>query len=428
MRLFFFLSALPLALFVGLAARRLYSPTAGWIAVLLTLTSVVIAGSARIRHDIGLAWMVALSLWLFAEAVHQRKSWLHAAAGLAMGLGMFAHYHAIGLGVVMTMALYLPRLFAYPVERRENFRAMLFYIVGGIGGALIVVLLQILPQWEAFLRERASRVPFRLDVFIQNFLDHADSIGEHSRFELGLTIIALLGLIFGSLRRRIVDLSLLIACLGGIAALALMARGFLHYIVHIMPLFLVATAGILSRLISQVVQLDLSTTGAAAARFSIVPALIVAVPFAAVMAGEVGREPISVIRRNLPLRLEIPAVATWINENVPMGSTISAPNWYYFWLSDQLRFITPYSVYKGLGNAHVDDRVFYEEWAAISPDVVLSDSGETFCCFAGLVFEPEWLAAQGYQEVVQFETEHGRRMMRVYVHSRIADAVSSQGE
>ncbi len=61
------------------------------VALMTTVTlfaSAVLAAAARIRHDVGLAVVVACSLWLYTEAVKRGARPLHVLAGLMIGLGL----------------------------------------------------------------------------------------------------------------------------------------------------------------------------------------------------------------------------------------------------------------------------------------------------------------------------------------------------
>ncbi len=176
-RLFFFLATMLVILIGTLAARNLYRN--GWITALVLFSSAVLMSGATIRHDIGLALAVAASMWLWSEAIKREQGWLHLLAGVMIGLGLFAHYHAILMGPAQLIGLYAPRVVA--AKRLE--RGALLYIGGGLIGVLVVVIFQIIPEWEAFISTREVRSPLSLVGYLDAFLGHLGNIAALSKFD-----------------------------------------------------------------------------------------------------------------------------------------------------------------------------------------------------------------------------------------------------
>ena len=100
------------AIFLMLAARRLFSPTAGWVAALVYSLAPGVSVSAGIMStDALLLPLLSLSLWMIAElraGLEGGKKWFAAAVlGAAIGLGFLAKYAAIyalvGLGLAIAI-------------------------------------------------------------------------------------------------------------------------------------------------------------------------------------------------------------------------------------------------------------------------------------------------------------------------------------
>jgi hypothetical protein len=174
-RLLFFILTMAVIALGMRAARNLFG--SAWMAALALFGSAVVMGGARLRHDIGLALAAAVSLWLYSEAVRRERAVVHLLAGVAIGLGWFAHYHAILIGAAMLIGLYAPRW----IESRRWIppRGFWWYALGGLIGAAIVFGVQILPDLDDFVR-RQPRSPQSLDSLLSAFVGHVNSIALHS--------------------------------------------------------------------------------------------------------------------------------------------------------------------------------------------------------------------------------------------------------
>jgi hypothetical protein len=184
-----------------LTAHNLYDNRAALFTGLALFASAALMAGARLRHDIGLALAIASSLYTYSEAIRRQSVRLHVLAGVLMGWGWFAHYHAILFGVAMTVGLYGPR---YLDRRRAGKywpeKEMWLYVLGGILGAVTVILIQILPQWEDFRgRVFHGSATLTLADLGERISSHFLSIAEHSQVEFLLIVTG----IIAALARRL---------------------------------------------------------------------------------------------------------------------------------------------------------------------------------------------------------------------------------
>lgn len=383
-RLFFFLMLFPLTLLTALAARNLYK--SGWIAALVMFSSAVVMGGARIRQDVGLAVAVAAALWLYTEAVKRQKNVLHFLAGVAIGLGWFAHYHAIGFGAVLFIALYIPLW----VERRRRGEPMpvlgaSLFIVGGLVAAGCVFLLQIVPDWEGFLVARQFRNPHTLSDLAIAFLKHWSNIVLHSQLELILILVALAAALW---RRRLVDVQMALLLILMHAALALQANeAYPQYVHALSAVYGILLAGLFAYGFTK---RRIAYAGVTAALFML-PNL-----------GFTLQVPVQHLLQREPLALPIPPVAAWIRENVAPTEKIVTEHWYYLWLTDY-EFISPLTP----DYTPLTQRLDSVEalWDQIAPDVVILDRNLSTCCVQQPIFNAEYLASRGYNVVAEIPGE-----------------------
>src|SRR5262249_50871481 len=114
--------------------------------------------SVHLRHDLELLSFFAPALAAYAYGL-KRRAWLwHGVAGLLIGLSLYGHYHAIGLGPMLTIGLYLPlyleaRKGDALISRKDFFA----FVLGGLLGASIVFFTNILPFWSSALEAREWR-------------------------------------------------------------------------------------------------------------------------------------------------------------------------------------------------------------------------------------------------------------------------------
>ncbi len=383
-RLFFFLMIFPLTAFTALAAHRLYR--SGWIAALFMFSSAVVMGGARIRQDIGLALAVAAALWLYSEAARRSRNSLHFGAGVALGLGWFAHYHAIGFGAALLVALYLPRWAAgWRRGKRLPETGAFLFAAGGLLAAGSVFLLQILPDWEGFLALRQFRNPPTLTDLVNVFFQHWSNIALYSQLELVLVLVALAAAVW---RRRIVDVQMALLLVLLHAALALQAgEPYSHYVLQISPIYGVLVAALFAYGGGRQ---RIAYAGAAAALF-LLPNL-----------GFTLQTPLQHAIRREPLELPAPPVVQWVRENVAPEQKIVTEHWYYLWLTDY-PFISPLSAQYVPAAQRLDSRE--AQWDQIAPDVVVLDRNLATCCVQQPIYDAAYLASRGYEVVAEIPGE-----------------------
>src|SRR5690606_21163251 len=93
---------------IGLAAYHLYGKRMAILTLLVSFSLNTLYWSVHLRHDLAFLIFIAAGLAAYAYALKTRKSLWHGIAGLWIGLSFFAHDHAVGIGPMMTIALYLP--------------------------------------------------------------------------------------------------------------------------------------------------------------------------------------------------------------------------------------------------------------------------------------------------------------------------------
>lgn len=385
-RLFFFLLIFPLIALTMLIARN-WSLSA-LVTALIMFSSVIVMSAARIRHDIGLALALAASLWLFSEAEKRHKLILHFFAGLMIGLGMFAHYHAVLFGVALTISLYAPDVFARWRKRRWLPPSSLWaYIAGGLLGALLVFLLQILPDWDSFLQGRQPRSPASLIQFAENFLEHWATFISYSRLEFILLIAALAAALW---RRGRIDIRLALLVITLHIALALQANEpYVYYIVPITPVYALVIAALFTHGWSQRARKPLTASWVWAAFFVLAN------------LGITLQTPLQHLRAGAPIQLPTPPAAVWIQQNVDPSQKVVAEHWYYL-------FLTDYQVISTISPNYAPDSIRLSPheavWDEIAPDVVVIDRNLSTCCVPPIL-SPEYLTSRGYEVVAEFPGE-----------------------
>lgn len=441
-RLFFFLAVMLVVALTGLTARNLYGN--GWIAVLLAFGSAVLMSAAVIRHDVGLALGVAASIWLWTEAVKRGKARLHALAGLMIGLGMFAHYHAVFMGAALLVGLYAPRLLA---ERRLD-RTALWFALGGLIGAALLVILQIIPDWQGFVSVRQVRSPLTLADYGIAFARHIGNIAALSRYEFLLLTAGLIAALWRFTRAHAVfDLSLILIVLVAHVGLALFAAAVPapQYLVPLSPVYALLIAGLFQRphaafavpieesSLKGADEEDSSRLQAASSiqtealslrrhkeRVARTPwTTVAAAIFMSVGVGYTLASPLAHVLRGNPIQLQPPPAVDWLRANVQPNETLVAEPYYFLFLTDT-RFISPETPQYARTDhrarlqaaalqtdisAFADDvgdlltieglRYRTAAWDEIAPDVVVIDRSLSTCCSPPITY-PAYLDSRGY--------------------------------
>lgn len=380
-RLFFFLLIFPLIGLTVLAARNW--SISGAVVALIMFSSAIVMSAARIRHDIGLALAVAASLWLYTEAVKRQRNRLHFLAGLMIGLGWFAHYHAIGFGVALTISLYAPEIVAR--WRRGEWLPspqVWFYVAGGLLGAVIVFLFQILPDWQGFVTARALRSPTTLGEYLNTFVAHWQTMADYSQFEFVLVIAALVVALW---RHRKLDVQLVLLVIMLHVTLALQAsQPYVYYVVPITPVYALLIGAMFAS--QPPSQLEPSRSAWITAALIVVANL-----------GLTLHTPILQIVNRKPIQLQTPPAITWIRTHVPTNDTIVAEHWYYLWLTDY-PFISEATPDYAPPEIRQEPRETV--WEQIAPDVVMIDPNLATCCVKP-IFDPDYLRSRGYEQIAQ---------------------------
>jgi hypothetical protein len=382
-RLFSFVVTLLVALVGGLAAGRLYGRAAGWVAALLLFASANVLIGARIRHDAGLALAVALALWLYAEGLKRDRRLWHGLAGLMIGLGWFAHYHATIFGVGLVVGLYVPRWLAGRGWRRALDGAA--FGVGGLIGGAFVFALQVLPH----LRDgdsvaRAARGAGDLIGVGWATLAHVGSIGQHSLLELAL-ILAAVGVALW--RRRFPDLLLaLVVCHMGLGWAQ--SAAWSHYPMPLTPLYFALIAGMIAPLDGRMTRGGMSM------------GLLIALP----MLGWTLQAPLVAVTQRLPVQPPAPPAAQWVLDNIEPNTVIAGEHYYYFWLTDY-RYVSPltpnFMPEPEMTRLPTREAV----WDEVDPELYLLDPNLSTCCIFQWMIDDGYFAARGYEIAAQFEGE-----------------------
>jgi hypothetical protein len=392
-RLFSYLVTLAVVAVGGLAGASLYDRATGWTAALILFASAVVMIGARIRHDAGLALAVALCLWLYGLALRRQRLWLHALAGAMIGLGWFSHYHAIGFGPALALALYLPR-YAAQVRAGKTARRWLpeagfwAFAAGGLAGAGAVFLLQVLPDLQAFLLTRESRAPAGPGGLWASFWAHIESIGFHSRYELILIALALGAALW---RRTQTDAALALGLLFSHIALAVMASvAWDHYPMALTPIYALLIARMITRGVRR------GNAPAVLTRRTVALGLCVALP----ALGGTLQIPAARLAEGAPMIPPPPPAAQWVLDHVPRDARIESEHFYYLWLHDY-RVISPISPNFLPPQRRAALNTLEAQWADINPDVFLLDPNLNTCCIVGPLVEADWMEDNGYVRVAE---------------------------
>jgi 4-amino-4-deoxy-L-arabinose transferase-like glycosyltransferase len=383
-RLYSFAFTLAVAAVGGLAAGRLYGRSAGWIAALLLFASANVLIGARIRHDAGLALAIALALWLYAIGIGRERRLWHLLAGLAVGLGWFAHYHAIIFGVGLLIGLYLPRWIARRTWRRALDGAA--FGVGGLIGAAAVAWLQIAPHLAAGdSLARAGRGAGNLVGVLSASVAHLGSIAQHSQLELAI-IVAAIGLALW--RRGLTDLSLasaLIVCHIGLGWAQ--RETWSHYPMPLTPLYMALVAGMIAPL-----------DGRAVTRGALIVGALIALP----MLGWTLQTPLTRAFERAPLHLPTPPAAQWVLDNIEPGAVIAGEHYYYFWLTDY-RYVSPLTpnFMPDLEKTRLPS--VQQVWDEIAPEIYIIDPNLSTCCVLQWMIDTDYFEARGYTIAARFD-------------------------
>jgi len=309
------------------AAYNLYDKQTMILTGIMLFTTTVLIYNARIRPDAGLTLALACSLWLFSEGARSGKNLWHGLAGLAVGFGLFAHYNAVFVGPLMTVALYAPRYFErFREGKRLPEMATLWFIVGGMFAAFIVLSIQFFPNVEAFFRFRGARTTLGFADFVYGLLKHSTNMWHFSHYELGLFGLALFAAFW---RRKNADLVLGLFVVLYFVGLAYFITSVAAWTYYIAPL-LAFSCLLIAAMVSQFIKAIQSNESSALSLAVVVLLLLMAPNFAFSM-----RTATDVVLSGQPARMPPPPAAQWILDHVEDQETIVLGDHFFFlWLYD----------------------------------------------------------------------------------------------
>ena len=395
-RLFNLIVSLPLIVMSGLAARNLFGRAAGWLAAIFLFVSAVVVIGMRLRHDMGLGLAIAACLWAYSEALKRGSKPLHFLAGVLMGLGLFAHYHATGFGIALAIGLYLPRTIER--VRRGNWRpeiGLILFGLGGLAGMGIVVVFQIIPDWQGFLATRELRNPPNLLQYLESTLGHINSIAAHSQLEL---ILIGAGLVAAKWRRRMNDLSIALSLILAHLILGIMATDtWDHYPMPLTPLYALLVATLftdgfkrVSNAVAEVKNAILNQRTAFAF-----------LAFALVSLGLTVHTPIDYVLSRGPIQPPPPPAAQYVIDHYDPATTLVSAEHYYFLFMWKYRFASVLTVNMMPHDKFAQFGTSEAVWDSIAPNVVILDRNLTTCCVLPIM-TTDYLDSRGYKVVAQF--------------------------
>lgn len=366
-RLFSLFLTLHMVLLTMLAAKNLFNRSTAVLTGFVLISSSVVVVGLRLRHDIGLGLAVAASLWIYSLARHHQSRWYYAVAGLVIGFGLFAHYHAIGIGPALAIGLFLPEYLAGLKEHRRLVpsTSAVAYGLGALIGGLIVVAIQVLPDIEQFTTYLAPRAPQTLNELLETLIYHFRQVLLHSQLEFILLMVALAA---AFIRRVQIEIALGLSALLGYLALSMMASKnfgpFDYYSVPLMP--------VLGMLVARLF--------VGSSRFSAIDgvrnAVLIGVCFLIPQLGYSLSTPLSHLGNSEPV--DARPAAQWVLDNIEPDQTVLAEHLYYLWLYDY-RFLSPLTpsylpVERRITlTEEMDDTALHAVWDGFSPDIVIVD-------------------------------------------------------
>lgn len=407
-RLFSLLMAALLTLLTVLAARRLFDRPTAWAALLALIASSVLPVGLRLRHDIGLGVAIAASLCLWSRA-REASGWtLHGLAGLVVGLGMAAHYHAAGLGVALIIGLYLPDYAAHlRAGQWKPPAGLIAYGIGGLIGGLAIVLIQIVPSLGQYQPIVAPRTPTSIGGFLESLIYHIAQVPGHSPLEFVLLVAAVIAALW---RRTLVDAALALSLVLSYIALGVMADKvhgpFDYYSVPLVPLF--------ALLIGRIWQGRASIASRPPARTALIGLFCLLMP----QFGYSLHGPAEYLLGGGPLRTPPPPAAQWVLDNVESDQTVVAEHLYFLWLYD-------YAYLSPLMPTYLppERRIGWETltqieqinrtWHLLEPDVVIHDPTLATSGMLDAMVESGYLEEAGF-EVVFSQPAGERGAITVY--------------
>lgn len=326
-RLFSFVLVLFVIVLSAFVTRNHYGKKAALFAAVYLLGSAVMMSASRIRHDVGLAVAVALSLVLHSEGEKRESKLLHFLSGCAIGLGMLAHFHAAFLGFAMLLSLYGPDYVANLRKRRLPKSGPWLYGFGGLIGVLIVLAIQPLPQNTGLI---IAESPIASGGFMRATLQHFVNISHLSQVEFLLISVGFVAAI-----RRGQPVDVVVVMLGITTLLALgsasSGEGFEYYLVPLTPIF-----GLLVGSLFGLNNPSLHSRSSG----KVTPVALIGAFLLAVIFGSSLFLSVDHILKGKSTVEAPPPQAAWVLDNVPTGSTVVGEHYYYLWLTEY-HYVSP---------------------------------------------------------------------------------------
>ena len=353
-----FLLIFPVLIFTAAAARNLYGLRAAFLSTAYLFSSAVLASAARVSHDIGVAVCVAAALWLQTEAVKWQSRRLHLVAGLIVGLGLYADYHAAGYALALLVGLYGPGM----LQRRRIDIAALWYVVGALSSGLMVVMVQIISNDSAGWAILWSRLVLSgnvLSQFSAAFIGSFFNLGVFSVFELLLVAMAIIAAVR---RRHQRDLMLLLVLLIGHALLAVMTTGNSRYgLIPLMPIYGVLLGGLF-------IGREEGRASLPFQRGHLVTFTLLLMP----LLGTTTARPLQALLNRERIQATPPYAVEWLLDHVPIQNSVAGDLYYYFWLSDY-----PFASHLIPATLYPENQVRYPTidavWEAVAPVYLIID-------------------------------------------------------
>ncbi|MBK8024185.1 MAG: glycosyltransferase family 39 protein [Chloroflexi bacterium] len=361
-RLFSFILVLAIVGFTALAARNWFGRRAAVLTALALLASPTLLTASRIRHDVGLALSIAIALWLFTVASRRGQRWIHLAAGLAFGTGLFSHYHALLIAPAIAIALYGPETVTR-VRRRRLPAAEAWLFVAGVTLMFgLVVLVQVGDSASLFVANRSAvATGVLVSSYFGTIVEQIGRLVQLSMLESALLAIALGATLMRFARsRRPADLAIALLPILGLLALGVSAPIY-YYLIPLTPAFGLLLGAFFDRLV-----------GPPETQAPLTRSLLVGVMAAGPLLGSTLPTALSHLASRDPILPRPPPAAQWVLDNLPPSATVAGEHYYNLWLYDY-RFATPgLLIFANEIPGSPEDRV-YPVWDAVDVDVFIVD-------------------------------------------------------
>jgi hypothetical protein len=241
-RVFIFVLALISLGFVFATARKLYSPTVAWFAVILGAFGFLFDN--YLRTDIGVAVALSIAFYFYALSRQSNRNWPHLLVGIALGLSLDGHPIAYRFCLAFGMAYLLDyALFIREQRRFVMYWPVILLIVGGVLGVGAYFGFYATLTKTFLGLARSPYTSFNTSVMLDVLTTHFNAALRLVPLLLGAAIT---GVVVALLRRDATDRLLIISIMAPALIIALL-YGFYrdYYLIHsIVPLALLAACAL----------------------------------------------------------------------------------------------------------------------------------------------------------------------------------------